>query len=349
MKTINQKKPTSKCVNTRDTFSRQRGLSLVEIMVAVAISMFLLGGVIQVFLGSKQSYTVNQGLSRLQENARFAFDRIAQDISAAGYTGCNESDGVDRSGQPLIFNSLTDTASIAYDFINPVTGENNTGPNASDKLHIRRAITATAVPFAAEMFDGTSDIQLDDTHPNYAALEQWQLMAVSDCHMTSIFMITNDPTISNGLIKHDANLVSPVGQPNAGQSNLATLYKGVDVNDLKNNYGSENSSQATSFRIATNQYDIQPSQSGNGMSLYLNGTEMIEGVQDMQVLYGMNDDGLDGVDRYVEVDDAALAAAGMNSVASIRISLTMNTVENINIEGQAPTKVVTQTFRLRNR
>lgn len=64
---------------------RQRGLSLVEILVALTISLFLIAGVIQLFIGSKQTYRFNDAQSRLQENGRFAIDRMAWDIRMAGY------------------------------------------------------------------------------------------------------------------------------------------------------------------------------------------------------------------------------------------------------------------------
>ncbi|MGD8936487.1 MAG: prepilin-type N-terminal cleavage/methylation domain-containing protein, partial [Thiogranum sp.] len=86
---------------------RQAGFSLVELMVAMVISLFLLAGVVKIFVGSKQSYRVNDGLSRLQENARFAFDHIAQDLDAGGYMGCNDSADVDRNNDLLLTNALT--------------------------------------------------------------------------------------------------------------------------------------------------------------------------------------------------------------------------------------------------
>jgi type IV pilus assembly protein PilW len=328
--------------------SNQGGLSLIELMVAMVISLFLLAGVIQIFIGSKKSYRVNEGVSRLQENARYAFDRIAQDLNASGYMGCNDSRGVDANGDLLLVNALTDTNTTAYDFSSALDGTDGTGPNGSDTINLRRAVTSSAVPLAAPMDSTTSTILLDDTHPNYQGLEQWQLMAVSDCNSASIFMITNDPATSNGVIQHDPGVVSPVGKPNEGQSNATTALGGVNVNDLKARYGSMTASAATSFRVATNSYSIQPSDSGTGLSLALNGAELVEGVQDLQVLYGLDTDGTPGVERYVPAGPA-LTAAGMNRVAAVRLSLVMNTVSNVQVDGQPLTKTVTQTFRLRNR
>lgn len=63
----------------------QHGLSIVELLVALVISLLLMTGVIQVFLASKQTYASNEAASRLQENGRFALEFIAQSARHAGY------------------------------------------------------------------------------------------------------------------------------------------------------------------------------------------------------------------------------------------------------------------------
>lgn len=65
--------------------SKQRGLSIVELLVALVISMLLLTGVVQVFFSSKQTYASNEAASRLQENGRFALEFVAQSARHAGY------------------------------------------------------------------------------------------------------------------------------------------------------------------------------------------------------------------------------------------------------------------------
>jgi len=64
----------------------QRGLTLIEILVALTLSAFLIAGVIQLFIGSKQTYRGHDALSRIQENGRFALDAMSRDIRMAGYT-----------------------------------------------------------------------------------------------------------------------------------------------------------------------------------------------------------------------------------------------------------------------
>ncbi|KJJ96952.1 hypothetical protein UB43_24115 [Pseudomonas sp. 21] len=66
---------------------RQRGLSLVELLVAMVLGLLLLAGVIEVVLGSKRSYQSGIALAELQETGRFALEAIAQDLRNAGFMG----------------------------------------------------------------------------------------------------------------------------------------------------------------------------------------------------------------------------------------------------------------------
>lgn len=65
--------------------SRQRGLTLVEIMVALVISLFLLAGLLQIFITTRQSSRIQENLSRVQENGRFAIEYASRVVRLAGY------------------------------------------------------------------------------------------------------------------------------------------------------------------------------------------------------------------------------------------------------------------------
>lgn len=65
----------------------QRGVSLIELMIAVALASFLLIGLIQVFGASRQAYQTSVGISRIQEGGRFAFEFLQRDLRMAGHLG----------------------------------------------------------------------------------------------------------------------------------------------------------------------------------------------------------------------------------------------------------------------
>jgi type IV pilus assembly protein PilW len=64
---------------------RQRGLSLVELLVALAISMIIVIAAATFFLTSGRSRDTQEAASLLQDNARFATDLITRNIQQAGY------------------------------------------------------------------------------------------------------------------------------------------------------------------------------------------------------------------------------------------------------------------------
>ncbi|MGQ9426589.1 PilW family protein [Gilvimarinus sp. F26214L] len=69
--------------------NRQSGLTLVELMIALALSLVVATATIQMFVGTRQTQGLNDEINRLQENARFALEILTENIRLAGYTGPN--------------------------------------------------------------------------------------------------------------------------------------------------------------------------------------------------------------------------------------------------------------------
>jgi type IV pilus assembly protein PilW len=65
--------------------NRQKGLSLIELMVAMLIGLFLILGVTQIFISNQRSYLFQQGQLGNQENGRFALAILSQELLKAGY------------------------------------------------------------------------------------------------------------------------------------------------------------------------------------------------------------------------------------------------------------------------
>ena len=88
----------------------QGGFSLIELMVAITISLILLAGVSQVFLSSKTSYNLQDGMGRLQENARFALDIMSSSIGQGGYASTSSAaiDAFDGTNDKENYTANTD-------------------------------------------------------------------------------------------------------------------------------------------------------------------------------------------------------------------------------------------------
>lgn len=79
---------------------KQTGLSLIEVMIAITLGLILMAGLIQFFIGSKQSYQVLGSINGMQENGRYALRLINDSLHAADHWGGVESGDV--SGSPAV-------------------------------------------------------------------------------------------------------------------------------------------------------------------------------------------------------------------------------------------------------
>lgn len=77
----------------------QAGFGLLEALLALAIGLMLLGAASQVFVSAYQAWQVQSVAARLQDDARLALQRMAQDIRMAGMFGCLRQDAIDFQSQ----------------------------------------------------------------------------------------------------------------------------------------------------------------------------------------------------------------------------------------------------------
>ena len=90
-------------------YLRQKGLSLVELMVALTLGSVVTVGVVQLFVANSQTYKLLVGQSRMQESARFTLEFIGRAAHSAGYKGCySTNDGV--------ITTLDPPTNIPYEF-----------------------------------------------------------------------------------------------------------------------------------------------------------------------------------------------------------------------------------------
>jgi type IV pilus assembly protein PilW len=86
--------------------TRQHGLTLVEIMVALAISLFLLSGVVYAYLSNRTTYVFNEEMSRLQENGRMVMNMLDHEIRRASHVGCARLEKVRANGLDTLKTNL---------------------------------------------------------------------------------------------------------------------------------------------------------------------------------------------------------------------------------------------------
>lgn len=113
-----------------------RGVSLIELMIALVIGMILMLGVVQVFGASRAAYQLSEGMGRSQENARFAIDFLQRDIRMAGHFGCVNDQAHARNTPLGMTTTFAAPGHPALDFGISIQGyeADDTAPGASINL-----------------------------------------------------------------------------------------------------------------------------------------------------------------------------------------------------------------------
>ncbi len=155
---------------------KQAGLTMVELLVALAIGSFLMIGAVQIYNQSRQSFVINESIARVQETAQFAMDTIEADLRMASNWG-RTSRSLSIDGRSIIGDPNPSTlaepggcgAGWALDIAQTVDGSNNAyalpcaaqpGAQAnSDVITIRRASVAPVALEAGRMQIQTTRVQ----------------------------------------------------------------------------------------------------------------------------------------------------------------------------------------------
>ena len=106
------------------SIQQQQGMTLVEILVAVTISVVLMSGIIQLFIGTRETYTTQADFSRVQENAQFALEVLEHHVLMAGNNGTTTT-------APFISANTTNNSGANSNI--SASAANN---NASDQMEI---------------------------------------------------------------------------------------------------------------------------------------------------------------------------------------------------------------------
>jgi type IV pilus assembly protein PilW len=120
-----------------------RGFSLIELMIAITISVFLIGGLLTLVQGMKRATGTQNGLSQLQDNERFATDILSDVIQATGDYPNPSVSGL--SGAFAALTVVAQSQNMVFAQGQTVTGV-DTGTSAGSLIAVRYATGGTAAP-----------------------------------------------------------------------------------------------------------------------------------------------------------------------------------------------------------
>ena len=359
---------------TSNTRRGQSGYTLVELMLALALGLLVITGIVNLFVGNNQTYAVLNGQSRLQENARFAFDFISRTTRTAGYLGCApEPQNIVRGLRGAWANipefnvtrlveghegnaGGTFTPSLASlpggtggNTINAANGINTGNIEAgTDVLVLRslrnpRRLAAVLQPGASPVVaapGGVTDLTTND------------VAFVADCEQAALFRVTN-VTINGAQATLGAAFAANGGQfENRDQVDSPTGLVPFTLSVLSRAYGRE----ALLGTIETTVFYIAPSAVTNNrgatpLALWQKQgsqppMELVAGVNDMQILYGIDttNDGTANANRYVTFNQVP----NVEQIVALRITLGVDSVDVVPSTNAALQRTYTKTLLLRN-
>jgi type IV pilus assembly protein PilW len=322
---------------------RTRGFTVVELMIAMTLGLILLAGILSVLYSSKITYTENERTARLQEYARAGIDMILKDMRSGGFFGCRYAGAVEPATSPLARNFTTNLANptnVMWNFGRAIEGfdadgaswdpalapssfipsGNPTPEPTSDIVAIRTVrsnapqFTATAVP----LIGATTPISV--TKLTTETVVARNTYVASDCEKAVVFAAT--AVTSGGLGTTSATIAFDATAGGAlDPVNAVTTLPGLSA------------VRTTVTPVDTIVYYVAPSADLAGPALWRRvgrraPEELIEGVENLQIEFGIDTDADLLADDYVE----APAVTNWTAVVAARIAVLMRSPEETGTE-----------------
>lgn len=301
---------------------RQSGVTLVELMIASVLGLFLTLGVTTLYIDSRQTDQTGAAMASIQESARIAMEMVSREIRMAGFQGCADGKSVTLNviavDPPTIdFNASAlqgwevtssgwspalDTKYNSEDFFaNAVVG--------SDVIRIQRGISGNTTTDP----EWVSNANIKVNNNDFGFVQDDAVM-VSNCENADLFRITSNPS--------GPNLTWAHAKGNNTSNRLSTIYSAG---------GTVYRFSSAFFYVAdTGRNDLR----GNPIFALYRQTdnvsidggmnapeELVEGIENLQMLYGerLSNDNI----RYVTASNVS----NWENVVSVRIGMLISAIE----------------------
>lgn len=320
-----------------------QGLSLVELMVAIALSLLLTLGILSLFNSSKVTFNTNEASARAQENGRFALEVLKRELRETGTHGwCAGRIAIrDHTNACAQFPNGGDSPLMGWEFASTADGDSYTMPADLDPgganagswttatgTALHQSLNGRLVPgsdfFVFRRFEplqytvnsnnGSNQLSLDAGAPI-----EGDIMLVTNCSFADLFQQAS----AGGDLDKSAFGCSATGPGNQTSLPWSTQY-GIG---------------AQVFRVQEIAYFVGfDAARGDGMpGLYRlnlsNGVldELVEGVENLQVRYGYSRDASQGGDgQSVRNQEDWLTAdevPNWRQVIAMRVSMSIRSAE----------------------
>ncbi|WP_373090648.1 PilW family protein [Zhongshania sp.] len=307
------------------TRAAQAGFGIVELMIAMTLGLFLSAAVIQVTLASQRSQRVLEAAGQLQESGRIAVSFLNRDLRMAGYMGCPNLERIPvniiAKNLPSDFNFSASGVLLGQD--NVSASNDYDAVENTDVVIIQRA-ASPAVNLVGNVDQDNANIQIS---ANPAGIDANDLVFVTDCITADLFRATN---VSNGNGNDNSRVTIAHASNNNTPNRLSKIY-GTDAEVMGFQslaYFIRDTNRTTAAGNPIHSLWVRARSLGSGAAPAA--TELVEGVENMQISYGedTNDD------RNIDVYRSAADVSNWAAVLSIRIELLMHSLDD-NIVGSS--------------
>jgi type IV pilus assembly protein PilW len=306
-----------------------RGTTLVELMVGMAVGLFVVLVAVAIFISTRMLHTVGSASTRMSENARLAMDILQTDLRNASFVGCrpllNDSpvivllagDGGFLSTGP----GMQGRRGTGTSFSPALTGPLAALPAASaplptsDIISVRVAADMAGLGIVASMASTLAAPQVAASSPTNT-LQSGDIVLIASCKASSMFQVTEANPAATGVLTHG------LGGP---------FVPGNATDDLQQRFRSD----ATVYKMETRHYYVAPSTLRPGTNslwrLIVPGTapaeEVASGVDRLLITYGIDGGaaaGQQNVDHYASAD----GVTAWDRVVAVRLQMLVATAKD---------------------
>lgn len=327
-------------------FNRQSGLSLIELMISIVLGLFLIGVALQVLLASKQSFRLEKEASGIQEAGRFSIEMLSREIALAGYTGC-------RSTAPVanVISGSGTAANWQY------------GPPGLEGFDHAQGVSAFPTQYRTDVLANTDSIivrggsgaslfgVISYASPTFQFNGSAGVNAVvtsGDLVLASNQACTQVSVMQSGVVTTSSLSHAAAGSP----GNCSSLLGGSNVTCASGGFTGAVSLSAGSSLMpySVSAFYLAPSAVNaavpalwrarvlnTGGSLGVRKEELLQGVENLQFLYGY-DTNADGLPNYfVAANNTTLVGAPWDwkKVVSVRVAMLLRSINAVESSNQA--------------
>jgi type IV pilus assembly protein PilW len=321
---------------------------MVELLVALALTGMLLAGVVAIFLGWRSSSEVDERLAKIQERGQEALELLSAGIRTAGFQGCSQSPA-------HVHSSLLDAADPRWNFTGaPLQGYDAAGDGqwtpalpaplqqsglAPSDIILLRGPPSGAAPMSVRESMARPDAPIRMRTAPDAILQAGDVAMIYTCDAVSYFAVSS---VTQGNILHTVTAADDTGPGNAVDSLQYAFGVGAEILPM----------ESSVFYVAASANTAVPSlwrRVGNSAP-----RQMIQGVEDMQLRFGLDIDNEGIVDDYVPASDISDWSSVKSVSITLRLRLHHPSIRNGQVEitpsndDSSPVQTFTTVVALRN-